>query len=235
MQPIPESAEMASVLTQYNPDFDVLQHLQDTADRVQAVVPDCVGLSIAWIDQGVAFTLVASTEEIAVLDGVQYLDGGPCVDAVDPAGPVELSASELMDEDRWRMFAQATAHQGIASTLTLPLVHDGEVVGSINLYASTDRAFEGHHEQLSAIVGGDAQAVVANADLTFSTRRAAEEAPSRLQHQETVDTAVGLLVGVFNVDADEAASRLSEAAAKAGIGVVDFARALVGLYQHLGE
>ena len=47
------------------------------------------------------------------------------------------------------MFAQATAHRGVRGTLTLPLVCDGEVVGTANLYAASAHAFEDHLDSLS--------------------------------------------------------------------------------------
>src|SRR5947208_534589 len=50
--------------------------------RAQEIVPESVGLTLALFDEGLTFTLVASAEEIAALDAVQYLDCGPCMDAV---------------------------------------------------------------------------------------------------------------------------------------------------------
>ena len=95
MQPIPETIELAHELSrELDRDFDVLRHLQGVADKVQAVVPDCVGLSIAWLDRDVAFTLVASDEEIALLDAVQYLAGGPCVEAGDAGGGTDREQGE---------------------------------------------------------------------------------------------------------------------------------------------
>lgn len=84
MRPITETIELADELTRsLDTGFDVLDHLQGLADRIQSTVPDCMGMSIAWTEQGVAFTLVSSDEEIAVLDGIQYLSGGPSVEAVE--------------------------------------------------------------------------------------------------------------------------------------------------------
>lgn len=39
----------------------------------------CVSVTVAEV--GLTFILVASAETAAALDAVQYLDGGPCVDA----------------------------------------------------------------------------------------------------------------------------------------------------------
>jgi hypothetical protein len=75
-------------------------------------VPECVGLSPALFDDGLTFTLAASDEEIAALDAVQYLDGGPCVQAAHDDETIEADPADPVDEERWRMYAQATAAAG---------------------------------------------------------------------------------------------------------------------------
>ena len=77
MRPITQTVEAISLVSRDADENDLLTVLQDLADKVEELVPDCVGLSIAWADHGVTFTLVASDEEVAVLDGLQYFDGGP--------------------------------------------------------------------------------------------------------------------------------------------------------------
>ena len=231
MKPIRETIELANELRRYQPDGEVLNYLQDIADRVQVVVPDCVGLSLAWLDCGVAFTLVATDEEIAVLDAVQYLAGGPCVDAVaDGQGKgIGVHQQDLLDEGSWQYFSQATAARAIRSTLTLPLTQDGVVVGSANLYAASDQAFEGHEDEIAMIFGASASHIVRNADLSFSTRRAAERSPESAKAQGLVDVAVGIIAESLKLDPDTAAQRLMEAAKRAGISREKFARALVNL------
>jgi GAF domain-containing protein len=229
VKPIRETVEAARELGRYQPDLDVLGYLQDTADKVQAVVPDCIGISLAWVDHGLTFTLVASDAEIAVLDAVQYLAGGPCVAGVELEHGLALDDADLLDEERWRLFADASAARGVMSTLTLPLVHQGEVLGSANLYGGSAHAFDGHHEVLARLLGGRVSDIVRNADLSFSTRRLAERAPQTLQSQNAVDQATGIIIASLRVGADAAAERLKDAAQRAGISVEQFARALVNL------
>src|SRR3954471_674875 len=209
--------------------MDVLALLQGMADKAQALVPDCLGMSIAWLDQGVAFTLVASDEELAVLDAVQYVAGGPCLEAAEQAQGLEATQEDLLDEDAWRLFSRATAAKGVATTLTIPLTRGGRMVGSVNLYAASDHAFEGHHEELARIVGGEVSGVVRNADLTFSTRRAAEDTPARINADITLSTAVGIIAETQRISLEEAQARLEDAARRAGIAVERFARALINL------
>lgn len=233
MEPIQQTIDVATELNHFDDDIDidVLEHLQSLADQVQTVVPDCIGLSIAWVHRGLAFTLVATDEEIAVLDAVQYLSEGPCVDAVRAAHGLHTTADDLLSEDRWLLLAQATAATSVRSTLTMPLVRDGEVVGTANLYAASDHAFEGHHDKLAAILGASTTGVVRNADLSFSTRLTAEKSPAALQAQDVLDRAVGFLSSSLRVDVAEARQRLMDAARRAGIPPAQLATALLHLRQ----
>jgi hypothetical protein len=229
VKPIPQTVEAAEFLSRFEDDVDILSDLQRTADKVRSVVPDCLGMSIAWLDHGVAFTLVATDEEIAVLDAVQYLAGGPCVESAHQGQGLGATAEDLFDEDAWRLFAQATSAKGVKSSLTIPLTRIGRMVGSANLYAGSDRAFEGHEDALAQILGGEVSGVVRNADLAFATRRTAEEAPGHLEHQTSVSTAVGIIAETQKLTLEAAAVRLEEAAKRAGITVERFARALIHL------
>lgn len=230
MRPIPETIEAAAELGRYDPDLDMLAYLQRAADEVQTVVPDCVGLSLCWTDDHVAFTLVASDEEIAALDAVQYLEDGPCVEAVRSGRGIEVTEDDLLNERAWQLFGQATAARSVRSTLTLPLVTAGQVTGSANLYAASDRAFEGHHRTLALILGGSASDVVRNADLSFSTRATAEDAPAVVRDDNVLDLAVGVVIGALGLDPESALERLTVAAARAGISRAQFARALTDLF-----
>ena len=189
------------------------------ARLVRTFVPDCVGISVASVQHGVTFTLVATSEEIAVLDAVQYLFGGPCVDAAHSDEVWELSSDEeaLLDENGWHRFARATAAHTIASTLSLPILDDGDVVGSVNLYAASAQAFTGVHEEVATIFGAWAPGAITNADLSFATRETARKAPQTLRDRARVDRAVEMLAAAADLTAEEARESLREAARRAGI------------------
>ena len=72
----------------------------------------CVGLSIALFEHDLTFTLAASSLDLAALDGVQYLDGGPCVTSAHEARDTESNASTSWTSPRWRLFAQSSAAAG---------------------------------------------------------------------------------------------------------------------------
>jgi GAF domain-containing protein len=229
VEPVPETMEAIAELAAYG-DTEAAIALLRMGRLARQIVPEVVGLSLGLLEENLTFTLVASDQDIAALDAVQYLDGGPCVDVAHGADPVEYQPDpeSMVDEDKWRMFAQATAAAGIASTLSLPIVRHDQVVGSVNLYASTPDAFADRHDQLAAACGAWAPGAVTNGDLAFRTRLEAAKAPQRMRDRNDVDLAIGVIAEAQRVDVDVAAERLRQAAARAGITEAQAAR-VIGL------
>jgi GAF domain-containing protein len=188
VEPTPETLEAMEELRHGDGggDPDLLEQLLQRADAVLAIVPDCIGISVASTQHEVSFTVVASTEEIALMDALQYLAGGPCLEGAAGERVLELDQAALMSEDEWRVFARSSAARGVASTLTLPILEDGTVVGSVNLYGGSGNAFTGHHEAIARIFDAWAPGAVTNADLEFTTRRNAEQAPRRIRDEKVI-------------------------------------------------
>jgi GAF domain-containing protein len=212
-------------------DVDLLDELERGAEAVRALVPDLVGVSLASIADGAAFTLVASDADVAVLDAIQYLAGGPCAEAPQAEQVLEYDADGPFDEKNWQRFAGATAAKAVATTLTLPVLDRGEVVGSVNLYAASSRAFAGLHKEIAEIFGAWAPGAITNADLSFRTRQTAEQAPDRMRATMHVEMAVGVLMEAESVDADMARTMLEEAAQRAGVPSAEVAEALLQAFQ----
>jgi GAF domain-containing protein len=227
VEPIPQTRELLEQMLRVG-EVDVPAQLLRMSRRAVEIVPECVGMSLGLLRHGLTLTLASSSDLIAGLDAVQYLDGGPCVDGA--ADGREIEVDDLLDEKAWRMFGEASAAAGVRSTLTLPILDgDGAVLGTVNLYASTPDGFEGRVDDLARALGASAAKAVANADLSFSTRLAAAEAPQRFEEQNEVDIAVGIIAESQRVNVATAAERLRAAAARAGITEVQAARAVRGL------
>ena len=229
VEPIPETRDVLGQMLRVG-ESNVPVELLRMGRRVGEIVPMCVGLSLALLRSGLTFTLAATSGEIAGLDAVQYLDGGPCVDGAHENREVE--ADDPLDEKNWQMYVEASAAVGVRSSLTLPILGGGGlVIGTVNLYGSTPDAFEGHIEDLAEALGSSAAKVISNADLSFSTRLAAAEAPQRYADQNDVDIAIGMIAASQDVSAPTARERLRAAASRAGITEVQAARAVRGLLQ----
>ena len=210
-------------------DRPLVAELVHSAEQVEGVVPNLVGLSVAMVREGLTFTLAATQEQIAILDAIQYVFGGPCVDAALHGSTVHGGDNDegLLNEQRWAQFARASAARGVMSTLSLPVQEDGRVVGSINLYAATPNAFRGKEREVAAIVGAWAPGAVHNADLSFSTREAARVTPQKLEELSVLDQAAGVVMAAREVDEARAREIIADAARQAGQDELSVARELI--------
>ena len=98
---------------------------------------------MALLTEDLVLTYVASDYQIAALDGVQYADDGPCLEAIREDESLMSDTMALLDESRWHLFAQASAATGIRSTLSMPIRHEGVVTGGVNLYGADRETFQG--------------------------------------------------------------------------------------------
>ena len=218
---------------------DLERSLLTMGDSVARIVPDCVGLSLTLYDEDdLTFTLVAPSVPAPRGEPSRDTDprrsaltDEPVDEVADEAARVAAGVSDPLDEDTWASFARASAAAGVASTLSLPVVDHDRVVGGINLYASSADAFVGRHGDLAEVLGASASGAIANADLSFESRRRAEQAPRQLRDQRLVDVAVGILAAREDVDLDEARDRLEDAAARAGVSEAQAALVLIRIHQ----
>lgn len=230
MEPIPETVEALGELDPYLDEGTLLDQLQRSADLAQGLAPDLVGFSIAAHEHGITFTLVATDDEIAALDGVQYLTSGPCVDAMDHGKGLATTSGDLFSEPRWSDFAQATAAAGVRSTLTFPILDGDRVTGTVNLYGRSEHTFDGKHRLLASVFSAWAPGAVTNADLSFSTRHVAEQAPAQLREDALVAAATGIVAASREVPVDAAREQLESSAARAGVPVGILARVIIELH-----
>jgi transcriptional regulator with GAF, ATPase, and Fis domain len=227
VEPIPATGHVLEQLFQRG-EADLAVTLLTMGRRARELVPECVGLSLALLKDGLTLTVVATSESIAGLDAVQYLDGGPCVDAAHEERAVHVSDISALAEDKWLMFAQATAARGVVSSLTLPILEGSRVIGTVNLYAATSSAFEDKQQALGDALDASAEYAVTNADLSFDTLLEAEHGPQRLADEDDIAIALGLIAASQDVSMGTAEERLRAAASRAGITEGQAARAVRG-------
>ena len=213
MELIPESLEALTRLSAT--EGNLIEDLRRAAAQVVDIVPECVALSIAHFEADVTFTLVATSDEFRILDAAQYLAGGPCEAAAAEGDVVEVR--DVLNEDRWQLFALAGAITGVRSSLSLPLRRGETVYGSVNFYASTDNAFRGRERDLALMFGAAVEEAVANADLSMSSVGRAQQAVLTLDERDEVNDAVGVLAERHGMTVDEAHTSLLDAAERAGV------------------
>ena len=226
MEPLPETRSVLKALATIPEGHpDLVGIVQRLADRVVEAAPDCLGLSITYRAHDLTFSYLRTGDRVATLDGVQYLDDGPCEQSLRTGEG--LMIEDVLDEGRWQLLAQASAATGVRSSLSLPIRQGDRVVGSVNFYGTTANAFAGDQEELARLFGAWVEDAVRNADLSMSTVQQARSAPALLAEREVVDRAVGALASSRGISTTEARERLADAALRAGTTEVELARAVV--------
>jgi hypothetical protein len=170
---------------------DSLRHIATVA--VEAI-PGAEGVGVTLHEErGRADTMVSSTQFVHDVDAIQYGMGeGPCITAAATARTV--TSASLGDDPQWPRFGPAVQRHGVNSVLSLPLQHDGRVLGAMNVYAHPRNAFNAE-----AITAGEAFAIpaaisVQNAQVLARGIRTAQELRRALTERSAIDRAVGVLI-----------------------------------------
>jgi transcriptional regulator with GAF, ATPase, and Fis domain len=226
MEPIPETRFVLTEMSRFA-DEDMTAQFTEMANRVAVLAPDCVGMTLSYVQEDLAFTWAATGLDVAALDAVQYLSHGPCVEAMQEGAIVRAMPSDPLDENRWLEFCKAENASGVESTLSVPLMEGRVVVGGVNFYGGTTTAFDGLHSELAAECGAWAGGAVTNADLSLSGVHRAKAAPGQMRDRFVEDQALGMIMAARRVDAEVAGQTLHDAAARAGIDQTELARIIV--------
>lgn len=115
-----------------------------------AEVLDVAGAGVMLADESGSLRFCSTNNEVLrKLEGLQIdLDEGPCLLAY-RSGEIVL-AEDLRDDPRFPAFGPRAIEVGMAAVYSFPMRLDQQVIGALNLYAETARAFS--HDQIE--VGG---------------------------------------------------------------------------------
>lgn len=224
MEPIPETRALLDLL--WTGDEDLESWLLTRAQRVSSAIPGCVGISVGMRDplHG-TFTFVVTDTRLRLVDGAQYLLGGPCEAAIDGQEVVEV---DQLSESRWQLAALAGAAVGVSSSLSFPLRSaEAEAIGSVNLYGSARDTFDGSAREVARLFGSAADEAVSNADLSVTGVDRARQSTLSVQEWAQVDIAVGVLAEREGVTVERARGLLEDAATRAGVPVTALAEVLL--------
>ena len=142
------------------------------------------------------------------LDILQYveLNQGPCIACKTARRPI-VSMS-LGTDTRWRRLAARVTGLGVESALSLPLLIDDKVIGSINCYAH-DRAAFGHHAvQLGMTFAKPAAISLENTRLQRIPQQHAKHLTRSLEDRSVIYQAIGVVRGRTGGTDHDALARL---------------------------
>jgi GAF domain-containing protein len=162
----------------------------------------------------------------SAVDEVQYQTGdGPCLHAMRHAQRVRIH--DVATHGRWPRFEKRAASLGIRSSLSLPLVADGESVGALNLYSRQPGAF-GDAETSRA----EKFARHASGALTLALRMAScvdlnDQMRSSMVSRAVIDQAVGVIMATEHCAQDKAFAMLRSVSQNTNVKLRDLAVTIV--------
>lgn len=169
-------------------------------DLAVAVVPGCDWAAVtAWSSGRRPRSLGTSSTEAAAADVLQYAVGdGPCLAAA--SQEQAKHAADLAVDGRWPRFAAAAvARTPVRGVLSLDLAGEPDRA-VLNLYSGRPGALDAHAVTFAVLFAAHARVLVAHT-------RAVDQSANLTQALETsrqIGTAVGILMHVHKVTADQA-------------------------------
>jgi len=117
----------------------LVTRLEDVATLAFHGVPGCDAASVTVAVGGGRFTAGATSSAAREFDAAQQeLVEGPCLTALRQGHVVRVDDYRL--DRRWPHVGRAAAEHGVRSSLSLPMLHRGFVLGVLNLYGQQPAA-----------------------------------------------------------------------------------------------
>lgn len=197
---------------------------QHTLDRVVQLavemVAGCQHAGISLNRRGVITSPATSDPVVQRVDQLQYeFDQGPCLDAIRQHEWVH--SVDLEHDPRWPVWGPRTTQEtGIRSMMAFRLFTHHDVVGALNLYATTPGSFDEHDRDTGA-------ALAAHAALAVVASQKIENLEIALDSRTIIGQAVGVVMERFDLEPDRAFAVLSRLSQDLNRKVRDVAQELV--------
>lgn len=170
---------------------------------------------------------VASSEESAVrLDETQYRAGdGPCLSAI--RKQVIVHVPDLIKEHRWPAFTAAALEEGVGSSLSVPLVLEGEAEAGLNLYSTRSHGF--NREDIDTV---ETYSYHASKALRLAVRisqlaEAKTNLIAAMESRTTIDLATGAIMAQNRCSQETAMKILKIASSTRNVKLRDIAASVV--------
>lgn len=173
------------------------------ADLAVSAFPAARYAGISTLIEGRPQTAVFTDERAPEIDSAQYESGsGPCLDAYRHRTVYRIHDTE--SEKRWVEFASAAAAHGIRSTISFPMVANGEDIGTLNLYSPEVAGFAEVDEALGLKLADQVGVLITNSQVYWDAYRLTENLREAMRSRSTIEQAKGILMAQSHCTPDEA-------------------------------
>ncbi|MFD2093555.1 ANTAR domain-containing protein [Blastococcus deserti] len=209
--------------------------LQTVAEFTTGVMPGNPETSVTLLIKGRPTTVVSTGQLAMTLDETQYeRDHGPCLHAAGTGELIEIP--DTRTDTRWPEYTRRAAEQGCLSSLSVPLLIDGDaqVTGALNIYARSSHAFDEDSRSAATRFGPYAAVAVGNLHAYRNARDMADHLQLALESRAVIDQAKGVLIERYKLTPDQAFQLLARASMHSNRKVRDIADHLVRTGELLG-
>ncbi len=171
-------------------------------------------------------TAAATDDSARRVDLFQYQGhGGPCLDAYRHQTAYRID--DTGDSERWPEFCAQAHAAGVLSTLSLPLVVEGDGLGAINVYSRRTNGFTEADEVTGRAFASLASVALANARGYWRVQALAGQLREALSTRGVIEQAKGILMAQQHCSAEEAFEMLRHASQRSQMKLRDVAAELV--------
>ncbi|MET4147191.1 GAF and ANTAR domain-containing protein [Arthrobacter sp. UYCo732] len=220
----------------------VIDHLQDLVLKTQDVKvmldeladftaltlsdPALVFCSITLMRRKKPVTVASSEKGALRLDETQYRAGdGPCLTAIREEAVIHVP--DLVSERRWPDYTAAARVEGVGSSLSVPLVLEGEAEAGLNMYSTRSHGFTG--EDIGNV---ESYAYHASKALRLAVRisqlaEAKTNLTAALESRTVIDLAAGAIMAQNRCSQEAATKILKIASSSRNVKLRDIAASVV--------
>jgi GAF domain-containing protein len=182
---------------------NISNFLQQLAGLAVKTLPGQLSCGITMRRDHRPITVASSDMQASQLDEIQYgHHEGPCLTTLS-SGEVTV-IDDLATDDRWGGYQMPALGHGVRSSLSLPLRTDSTVIGALNLYACSPRAFGAQEQLAAARFADEASRALGLAVRLAEQTEMSEDLRTTLASRAVIDQALGVIMAQNRCTADEA-------------------------------
>lgn len=208
--------------------LDVKEMLDELAEfsAVTLADPAMAFCSITLIQRKKPVTVASSQEKASRLDETQYRTGdGPCLTAI--RKQVVVHVPDLTSDDRWPAYTAAALEAGVGSSLSVPLILEGEAEAGLNLYSTRSHGFTGEDISMVETYSHHASKALRLAVRISQLAEAKAHLTAAMESRTTIDLATGAIMAQNRCSQETAMKILKIASSTRNVKLRDIAASVV--------
>ncbi len=196
---------------------ETLDQIVRLAAQTMPSADEC-GVTLRRDDETIETPACTSTIVERLDDLQRRLHQGPCWNSAWALDTIVIKDTVI--EDRWPDWAAGAAEVGIRSALSVRIAASGNLVGGLNFYTRTAKAFDHTDVAIASIFARHAAYALAVADR-------AQNLSAAVQTRQAIGAAQGMLMQRYGVSLDQAFEILRRYSQEHNIKVRDLSAALI--------